>query len=62
MMNELKASGNTWASNLGYLALPRTISHGCQIVHWDPGMRNEGVLKKHFSMGYVKMHGFYGNP
>ena len=26
----------TPASNLGYLAPPRTIFHGCQIVHWDP--------------------------
>ena len=24
-------------------------------------MRNEGDLKK-FGMGYVKMHGFHGNP
>ena len=50
------------ASNLGYLAAPnpRTIFHGCQIVHWYPQMRNEGVLKN--GMCYVKMHGFHGNP
>ena len=27
---------STPASNLGYLAPPRTIFHGCQIVRWDP--------------------------
>ena len=27
---------NTPASNLCYLAPPRTIFHGCQIVHCDP--------------------------
>ena len=27
---------NNPASNLGYLAPPRTIFHGCKIVHWDP--------------------------
>ena len=26
----------TSGANLTYLALPRTIFHGCQIVHWDP--------------------------
>ena len=26
----------TPGANLTYLAPPRTIFHGCQIVHWDP--------------------------
>ena len=25
-------------------------------------MGNEGVLKKNFGLGYVKLHGFYANP
>ena len=32
---------------------PRTIFHGCQIVYWK-----RSCPQKHFSMGYVKMHGF----
>ena len=27
-----------------------------------PWMGNEGVLKKNFGLGYVKLHGFYANP
>ena len=41
----------------------RTIFHGCQIVHWDPPPESETkVSSKNFGMGYVKMHGFHGNP
>ena len=49
----------TLASNLGYLASPRTIFHGCQIVHWDPWNVKRWCPKK-IAMGYVKMHGFHG--
>ena len=52
----------TPASNLGYLAPPRTIFHGCQIVHWDPLDGQRRCPQKNFGLGYVKLHGFYGNP
>ena len=53
----------TPASNLGYLAPPpRTIFHGCQIVHWDPLDAKQRCPKKKFGLGYVLLHGFYGNP
>ena len=29
--------GGTPGANLTYLAPPRTIFHGCQIVHWEGG-------------------------
>ena len=54
----------TPASNLGYLAPPppRTIFHGCQIVHWDPLDGKRRCPQKNFGLGYVKLHGFYANP
>ena len=33
---------------------------GVKLFIGTPRMRNEGVLK--IGMGYVKMHGFHGNP
>ena len=54
---------STPASNLGYLAPPpRTIFHGCQIVHWDPLDGKRRCPQKNFGLGYVKLHGFYANP
>ena len=55
----------TPASNLGYLAPPpppRTIFHGCQIVHWDPLDGKRRCPKKKIGLGYAKLHGFYANP
>ena len=52
----------TPASNLGYLATPRTIFHGCQIVHWDPLNAKRSYPQTKLGMGYVKMHGFHGKP
>ena len=52
----------TPASNLGYLAPPRTIFHGCQIVHWDPLDGKRRCPQKKNGLGYVKLHGFYANP
>ena len=53
---------HTPASNLGSLASHhRKIFHGCQIVHWHPLDEKQSCLKK-IGMGYVKMHGFHGNP
>ena len=43
----------TPASNLGYLAPPRTIFHGCQIVHWDPLDAKRRCLQKKIGLGYV---------
>ena len=40
----------TPASNLGYLAPPRIISHGCQIVYWDPLDGKRRCPQKHFAM------------
>ena len=56
---------STPASNLGYLEPPpppRTIFHGCQIVHWDPLDGKRRCSQKNFGLGYVKLHGFYANP
>ena len=41
---EIEITTFTPASNLGYLALQDNF-HWCQNVHWEPWMRNEGVLK-----------------
>ena len=41
---------------------PRTIFHGCQIVHWDPLDGKRRCPQKKFGLGYVKLHGFYANP
>ena len=41
---------------------PRTIFHGCQIVHWDPLDKKRRCPQKKFGLGYVKLHGFYANP
>ena len=41
---------------------PRTIFHGCQIVHWDPLDRKRRCPKKKIGLCYLKLHGFYGNP
>ena len=52
---------STTGSNSGYLAPPAQFFMGAKLfigTHW---MRNEGVLK-HIGIGYVKMHGFHGNP
>ena len=40
---------------------PRTIFHGCQIVHWDPLDGKLRCPQKNFGLGYVKLHGFYAN-
>ena len=40
---------------------PRTIFHGCQVVYWDPLDAKQRCPKK-IGLGYVKMHGFHGNP
>ena len=34
----------------------------CKIDHWDPLNAKQSCPQKYFSIGYVKMHGFYGNP
>ena len=52
----------TPTSNLGYLAPPRTIFHGCQIVYWDPLDAKRRCPQKNFGLGYEKLHGFYVNP
>ena len=41
---------------------PRTIFHGCQIVHWDPLDAKQRCPQNNFGLGYVILHGFYGNP
>ena len=56
------SNDNTPVSDLTYLASPRTISHGCQIVHWDLLNAKQSCPQKCFGMGYVKMHCFHGNP
>ena len=52
---------NTPASNLGYLAPPGQFFIGAKLFIETPCMRKEVVLKN-FGIGYVKMHGFHGNP
>ena len=52
---------HTPASDLGYLASPRTFFMGAKLFIGTPYMGNEGVLKE-FGLVYVKLHGFYGNP
>ena len=59
---KIEDTPHTPASNLGYLAPPRTIFHGCQIVHWDPLGGKRRCPQKNFGLGYVKLHGFYANP
>ena len=49
----------TPGSSLGYLASPRTIFHGCQIVHWDPLNMKQSCPQNIFGFGYVKMHVFH---
>ena len=41
---------------------PRTIFHGCHSVHWDPPDAKKICPQKNIGLGYVKMHGFHGNP
>ena len=53
---------NTPASNLEYLAPPGQFFTGAKLFIGTPWMGNEGVLKKQIGLGYVKLHGFYGNP
>ena len=48
------------ASDSCYLALPRTIFHGCHIVHWDP-LKAKWRCLKNIGTGYVKMHGLSSN-
>ena len=49
-------------SNLSYLATHRTISHGCQIVLWDP-LNGENVPKINlFRLCEKCMVSFYDNP
>ena len=52
----------TPASNLGYLAPPRTIFHGCQIVHWDPLDGKRRCPLKKIGLGYVKIAWFLWQP
>ena len=47
------------ASKLGYLASQDNFD-GCLIVDWDPLNAKRSCPKN--GMGYVKMHGFHGNP
>ena len=50
------------ASNLGYLASPPgQFFMGAKLFIGTPWMGNECVPKK-IGLGYVKLHGFYGNP
>ena len=51
---------NSPASNFGYLASPRTIFHGCQIVYLDLLDAKRRCPKN--GLGYVKVNGFHGNP
>ena len=41
---------------------PRTVSHGCQIVYWDPVNAKQISPQKYFGIDYVKLHGLHGNP
>ena len=52
---------STPASNLGYLAPPGQFFMGAKLFIGTPWMGNEGVLKKKFGLGYVKLHGFYAD-
>ena len=45
-MLAILSKANTPASNLGYLAPPRTILMGAKLFIGTPWMGNEGVLKK----------------
>ena len=38
------------------------LSNSCQIVQWDPQNVKLSSPHKKLGMGYVKMHGFHGNP
>ena len=51
----------TTSSNLGYLAPPGLFFRGAKLFIGTPWMRNEDVLEKN-GLGFVKLHGFYGNP
>ena len=54
---------DTPGANLTYLEPPRTIFHGCHSVHWEPPDPKKNVCPpKNIGLGYVKMHGFHGNP
>ena len=35
---------------------------GAKLLIGTPWMGNVDVLKKKIGLGYVKLHGFYGNP
>ena len=41
---------------------PRTIFHGCQIVHLDPLDGKRRCPQKKIGLDYVKLHGFYADP
>ena len=41
-------------SNLGYLATPKAIFHGCQIVHWDPLNVKRSCPQQNFGTGYKR--------
>ena len=60
--DEFSGIQSTPPSNLGYLAPPRTIFHGCKIVYLDPLDGKRRCPQKNFGLGYVKLHGFYANP
>ena len=55
---------NTPASKLGYLAPPGNFFMGAKLLIGTLWMRKRGCPQKILvlSMGYVKMHAFYGNP
>ena len=36
--------------------------NSCQVVQCDPLNAKRSSPKRTFGMGYVKMHGFHGNP
>ena len=52
---------DTPASNLGYLAPPGKFSWVPNCSFGPPGCETK-VSSKNFGLGYVKLHGFYGNP
>ena len=51
----------TPASNLGYCAPPGQFFMGAKLFIRTPWCKSKVSLKK-FGLGYVKMHGFHGNP
>ena len=61
-MLSIRTNRYTPASNLGYLAPPRTIFHGCQIVHWDPLDGKRRCPQKKFWFGLCEIAWFLCQP